>query len=281
MCCKNPKPRSASARTCWRSRHRQIQRGTAFQRSSQALDSPRSLREFLCELCALRYAFLRQDQKPLTAESAEGSRSSLRKPETRLYPSSSQIQSPTYTSKMATAARNDVPRNDVPRHHLRGLGEYRFPPGFQRNLLWFTFRRFRPANPIHLFQHLAHEYGDIAHYKIGWNQPQDPFSRASRSTADRTLRCAAGRPEPATPRQAPPPAANDVAMPARDSARSDEQPHPGQPPGRHRPGGQREPRPVRPRQPGARLRPLTPGDSELMAQHQDLGVLPPRPGATA
>ena len=65
---------------------------------------------------------------------------------------------------MATAARNDIPGNDV-----RGPEEYRFPPGFQRNLLWFTFRRIRPANPIVLFQHLAQEYGDIAHYKIGWN----------------------------------------------------------------------------------------------------------------
>jgi cytochrome P450 len=65
---------------------------------------------------------------------------------------------------MATAARNDVPGNDV-----RGPAPYRFPPGFQRNLLWFAFRRFRPANPILLFQRLALEYGDIAHYKIGWN----------------------------------------------------------------------------------------------------------------
>src|SRR6266702_1040818 len=60
---------------------------------------------------------------------------------------------------MATAARNDV----------HGPAQYHFPPGFQRNLLWFAFRRFRPANPILLFQHLAREYGDIAHYKIGWN----------------------------------------------------------------------------------------------------------------
>jgi cytochrome P450 len=64
---------------------------------------------------------------------------------------------------MATAAQNQV----------RGAGgipgEYRFPPGFQRNLLWFVLRRLRPANPILLFQHLAREYGDIAHYKIGWN----------------------------------------------------------------------------------------------------------------
>src|SRR3984957_2973163 len=65
---------------------------------------------------------------------------------------------------MATAARNDVPRND-----MRGPVEYRFPPGFQRNLLWLAFRRFRPANPILLFQPLAEEYGDVAHYKIGWN----------------------------------------------------------------------------------------------------------------
>jgi cytochrome P450 len=48
-------------------------------------------------------------------------------------------------------------------------GKYRFPPGFQRNLLWFAWRRFRPANPIFLFQHLTQQYGDIAHYKIGWN----------------------------------------------------------------------------------------------------------------
>lgn len=49
----------------------------------------------------------------------------------------------------------------------RELGGYRFPPGFQRNLLWFALRKFRPANPIFLFQHLAKTYGDIAHYKIG------------------------------------------------------------------------------------------------------------------
>jgi cytochrome P450 len=46
-------------------------------------------------------------------------------------------------------------------------GDYRFPPGFERNLLWFALRKFRPVNPILLFQHLAETYGDIAHYKIG------------------------------------------------------------------------------------------------------------------
>jgi cytochrome P450 len=52
---------------------------------------------------------------------------------------------------------------------LRESVGYRFPPGFQRNLLWFAFRKFRPGNPIVLFQHLAEKYGDIAHYKIGWH----------------------------------------------------------------------------------------------------------------
>ncbi len=65
---------------------------------------------------------------------------------------------------MATAVRNGVPKNDLTRS-----AAYRYPPGFERNLLWFAFRRFRPANPILLFQHLAQEYGDIAHYKIGWH----------------------------------------------------------------------------------------------------------------
>lgn len=62
---------------------------------------------------------------------------------------------------MVTVAQND----------LRGCaaGKYRFPPGLKRNLLWFAFRKFRPASPILLFQHLAEEYGDIVHYKIGWH----------------------------------------------------------------------------------------------------------------
>jgi len=63
---------------------------------------------------------------------------------------------------MATAAR------DVREPATSGRN-YRFPPGFERNLLWFAWRRFRPANPIYLFQHLTEKYGDIAHYKIGWN----------------------------------------------------------------------------------------------------------------
>ena len=50
---------------------------------------------------------------------------------------------------------------------LRARKDYRFPPGFRSNILWFAFRKFRPADPISLFQHLADTYGDIAHYKIG------------------------------------------------------------------------------------------------------------------
>src|ERR1700741_4855518 len=62
---------------------------------------------------------------------------------------------------MSTVVRQPLGAEPKPRP------EYRFPPGFQRNLLWYAFRRFRPANPITLFQHLADSYGDIAHYKIG------------------------------------------------------------------------------------------------------------------
>ena len=46
-------------------------------------------------------------------------------------------------------------------------GNYRFPPGLRHNLIWYVFRKFRPLDPIGLFQNLAKEFGDIAHYKIG------------------------------------------------------------------------------------------------------------------
>src|SRR4029077_6224866 len=48
-------------------------------------------------------------------------------------------------------------------------GSYNFPPGLGRNLLSFAWRKFRPQNLSCLFQHLTATYGDIAHYKIGWN----------------------------------------------------------------------------------------------------------------
>ena len=62
---------------------------------------------------------------------------------------------------MATAAGNLGKRV--------GKIPYRFPPGFERNLLWMALRRLRPANPILLFQQLARDYGEIAHYKLAWN----------------------------------------------------------------------------------------------------------------
>jgi cytochrome P450 len=64
---------------------------------------------------------------------------------------------------MATAARDAVGK-------AHGSGaKYRFPPGLERNLVWFALRKFRPLNPILLFQQLARDFGDIAHYKIGWH----------------------------------------------------------------------------------------------------------------
>ena len=44
---------------------------------------------------------------------------------------------------------------------------YSYPPGLQHNLIWYAFRKFRPADPIGLFQYLAKEFGDAVHYKIG------------------------------------------------------------------------------------------------------------------
>lgn len=44
---------------------------------------------------------------------------------------------------------------------------YLFPPGLKHNLIWYAFRKFRPADPIGLFQYLAQQYGDAVHYKIG------------------------------------------------------------------------------------------------------------------
>jgi cytochrome P450 len=50
--------------------------------------------------------------------------------------------------------------------HLKS-GSFHFPPGLKHNLLWYILGKFRPADPIGLFQYLAREYGDIAHYKLG------------------------------------------------------------------------------------------------------------------
>ncbi|MGO8720982.1 MAG: cytochrome P450 [Acidobacteriaceae bacterium] len=51
---------------------------------------------------------------------------------------------------------------------VRQQGEFRFPPGLQRNLPLYLFRRFfRPGNPILLFQHLVKTFGPVSHYKLG------------------------------------------------------------------------------------------------------------------
>lgn len=47
-------------------------------------------------------------------------------------------------------------------------GEFRYPPGLERNLPLYLFRRFfRPGNPILLFEHLVRTYGPVSHYKLG------------------------------------------------------------------------------------------------------------------
>jgi len=48
------------------------------------------------------------------------------------------------------------------------VNAYRFPPGLQRNLLWTLLRRMRPGDPIEFFTDLKTRFGDIAHYKIGY-----------------------------------------------------------------------------------------------------------------
>jgi hypothetical protein len=65
-------------------------------------------------------------------------------------------------------------------------------------------------------------------------------------------------------------------MPPEDRDGRDDQPNRCQLVGWQRPGEHGQPRPVRPRQPRMSPRPLAQGHRELMAQHQDLGVLPPR-----
>ena len=87
------------------------------------------------------------------------------------------------------------------------------------------------------------------------------------------MRC---RPPGAAPARQPRPlAADDVTLPAQDRAGNDDQPHRRQTLRPHRPCKQRQPRPVRPRQTRMSAWPLALSHSELMAQHKDLGVLPP------
>jgi len=62
-------------------------------------------------------------------------------------------------SQSATSAQNESGHEPE---------SFRFPPGLQRNLPLYLFRRFfRPGNPILLFEHLAKTYGSVSHYKLG------------------------------------------------------------------------------------------------------------------
>ncbi len=44
---------------------------------------------------------------------------------------------------------------------------FHFPASPRHNLLWQVLRTGRPVDPLRFFQKLAHEYGDIAHYRVG------------------------------------------------------------------------------------------------------------------
>jgi cytochrome P450 len=62
---------------------------------------------------------------------------------------------------MSTASQASIPeRGSTPRAYV-------FPPGLNVNLLFYALSRFRPGDPIRVFQHLAKTYGDAAHYKLG------------------------------------------------------------------------------------------------------------------
>ncbi len=68
-----------------------------------------------------------------------------------------------------TAARHFPEPEIHPPEPARGEphSSYHFPPGLRYNLPFYAFRKFRPADPIGLFEYLAAKYGDIVHYKIG------------------------------------------------------------------------------------------------------------------
>src|SRR5215471_1677292 len=51
--------------------------------------------------------------------------------------------------------------------HTPSRRSYHFPPGLRLNLPFYVFTKFRPADPIGLFEYLTRTYGDISHYKIG------------------------------------------------------------------------------------------------------------------
>lgn len=69
---------------------------------------------------------------------------------------------------MASPAPPTNVGDPAPQTPVHGDGEFRFPPGLQRNLPFYLFTRFfRPGNPILLFEHLVKDYGSVSHYKLG------------------------------------------------------------------------------------------------------------------
>ena len=69
---------------------------------------------------------------------------------------------------MVTQSPTATCREPTTQPVIRQEGEFRFPPGLERNLPLYLFRRFfRPGNPILLFQHLAKTFGSVSHYKLG------------------------------------------------------------------------------------------------------------------
>jgi len=109
---------------------------------------------------------------------------------------------------------------------------------------------------------------------------RDPLWPAAAWPAEEALRCRAGLPgggagAAGCPQRASL-AADDAAIPSQDGAGGDDEPHRGEALDRQRPGQRGQPCTVRPRQPRMSPRSFAQGDRELMAQHQDLGVLPPR-----
>ena len=71
------------------------------------------------------------------------------------------------TDSMATDRLPFLHNPTDSRYEVRAKGKYRFPPGLDHNLIFYAFRKFRPQDPIYLFEHLVKEYGPVAHYRIG------------------------------------------------------------------------------------------------------------------
>ena len=70
-------------------------------------------------------------------------------------------------SEKTETATGALRETESGKHGTTRTSRYHFPPGLKYDLPFYAFRKFRPADPIGLFQYLADKYGDIVHYKIG------------------------------------------------------------------------------------------------------------------